>query len=299
VRDELIAIADRIRALATTGLHFTEGPFDRERYEKLLELAAQLAARGTGDEPAAMLRLFRAADEGYVTPKLDVRLALFKADQVLMVRERMDGRWSLPGGFVDVGDSPSDAAVREAVEEAGVVARVARLAGVFDTRLQPDCPPHLFHIHKLVFVGRLVDRATARGSGRPTPVLPRGGSRASLAAPCRSTCEALRAARDRRTAYSTDGRRSPRSRCLRARRLPWQAWAEPRRHDPVSRRRHGEVGSTGPSCATRSSSRCRGARDFVSGSGSTRRRAASRAARRSCPRRSSRWTRRATRSTAR
>ena len=107
-----------------------------------------------------------------MTPKLDVRLALFRADEVLLVRERVDGRWALPGGFVDVGDSPSEAAVREAVEEAGVVARVERLAGVFDTRLQPDCPPHLFHIHKLVFVGRLRGPGSARrarAARRPTP----------------------------------------------------------------------------------------------------------------------------------
>ncbi|HTO07589.1 MAG TPA: NUDIX hydrolase N-terminal domain-containing protein [Myxococcota bacterium] len=165
----LLEIADRIRALASTGLHFTEGPFDRERYQALLELAAQLAAHGTGEDAAALERVFRASDDGYVTPKLDVRLALFRGDQVLLVRERMDGRWALPGGYVDVGDSPSEAAVREAAEEAGVDARVERLAGVFDTRLQPDCPPHLFHIHKLVFVGRLLDPAAE----------PRAGSEAS------------------------------------------------------------------------------------------------------------------------
>ncbi len=172
MRRELLEIADQIRALATTGLHYSEGPFDRERYDKLLQLAARLAAHGSGDEPLALERLFRTSDDGYVTPKLDVRLALFRADRVLLVRERMDGRWSLPGGFVDVGDSPSEAAVREAVEEAGVVARVERLAGVFDTRLQPDCPPHLFHIHKLVFVGRLLD----------PDALPRAGSEATDAA---------------------------------------------------------------------------------------------------------------------
>ena len=153
----LVAIADQIRALATTGLHFTEGPFDRERYEALLELSAKLAALASGEQATAVELLYRAADDGYVTPKLDVRLAVFRGDAVLLIRERMDGRWSLPGGYVDVGDSPSVAAVREAAEEAGVVARVERLAGVFDTRLQPDCPPHLFHIHKLVFVGRLAD----------------------------------------------------------------------------------------------------------------------------------------------
>jgi ADP-ribose pyrophosphatase YjhB (NUDIX family) len=172
VTRELLEIADRIRALATTGLHYTEGPFDRERYQALLELAARLAAHGSGEDAPALERVFRASDDGYVTPKLDVRLALFRGDEVLLVRERMDGRWALPGGYVDVGDSPTEAAVREAVEEAGVVARVERLAGVFDTRLQPDCPPHLFHIHKLVFVGRLLDPDAA----------PRAGSEATDAA---------------------------------------------------------------------------------------------------------------------
>jgi ADP-ribose pyrophosphatase YjhB (NUDIX family) len=161
----LIELADQIRALATTGLHYTEGPFDRERYQKLLTIAALVAECGL-DAPAERIEhVFRSADSGYVTPKLDVRLALFRDDSLLLVRERMDGRWAMPGGFVDVGDSPSDAAVREAAEEAGVVARVERLAGVFDLRLQPDCPPHLFHIHKLVFTGRLVDPAAEPVAG--------------------------------------------------------------------------------------------------------------------------------------
>ncbi len=153
----LLEIADEIRALATTGLHYTDGPFDRERYEKLLTLAARLASQGAVADPERLEVVFRSADQGYVTPKLDVRLAIFRDDELLLVREQMDGRWAMPGGFVDVGDSPSEAALREAAEEAGVVARVQRLAGVFDTRLQPDCPPHLFHIHKLVFTGLLVD----------------------------------------------------------------------------------------------------------------------------------------------
>lgn len=165
----LLELADQIRALATTGLHYTEGPFDRERYEKLLTLAAELASHGATADVAKLDFVFRAADQGYVTPKLDVRLAIFRGDELLLVRESMDGRWAMPGGFVDVGDSPSEAALREAAEEAGVVARVQRLAGVFDTRLQPDCPPHLFHIHKLVFTGVLVD----------PDAVPRAGSEAT------------------------------------------------------------------------------------------------------------------------
>jgi ADP-ribose pyrophosphatase YjhB (NUDIX family) len=165
----LIQIADQLRALATTGLHFTESDFDRERYERLLLLAAELAALQAAAEPQRLIELFRAADVGYVTPKLDVRMALFRGDGVLLVRERVDGCWSLPGGFVDVGDSPTEAAARETLEEAGVVARVRRLAGIFDNRLHPDCPAHLFHIHKLVFVGELVDAHAE----------PRAGSEAS------------------------------------------------------------------------------------------------------------------------
>jgi ADP-ribose pyrophosphatase YjhB (NUDIX family) len=152
----LIEIADELRALASTGLHFTEGEYDRERYARLLELAAELAALGGAGEPKRLIELFR-EDFGYVTPKLDVRLALFRGDRVLLVRERADGRWALPGGFVDVGDSPSEAAARETREEAGIAARVERLAGIFDNRLHPDCPAHLFHIHKLVFVGHALD----------------------------------------------------------------------------------------------------------------------------------------------
>jgi ADP-ribose pyrophosphatase YjhB (NUDIX family) len=167
----LIELADEIRALATTGLHYTEGVFDRERYEKLLRIAARVAAHGTVADADKLELVFRAADQGYVTPKLDVRLAVFRGDEILLVREQVDGRWAMPGGFVDIGDTPSEAALREAAEEAGVVARVERLAGVFDLRLQPDCPPHLFHIHKLVFTGQLVD---------PTAP-PRAGSEATEA----------------------------------------------------------------------------------------------------------------------
>lgn len=157
MKGELLSIADRIRALATTGLHFTEGPFDRERYQTLIALAARLASLGSGDDARAIEELYRRADEGYVTPKLDVRMAVFRHDRVLLVREQADGRWALPGGFVDIGDSPSEAAIRETAEEAGVNVRVRRLAGVFDLRLQPDAPTYVFHIHKLVFTGELVD----------------------------------------------------------------------------------------------------------------------------------------------
>ena len=164
----LLEIADRLRALAATGLHHTEGEYDRGRYATLLDLATELAALATSAPSADLARIYGELEPGYATPKLDARMAVFVNDRVLLVRERSDGRWALPGGYVDVGDSPSEAAVRETAEEAGVEVRAERLAGVFDTRLQPDCPPHLFHIHKLVFTGRLVEPGAVPRAGDET-----------------------------------------------------------------------------------------------------------------------------------
>ena len=165
----LLEIADELRAIATTGLHFTESDYDRERYGKLVTLAARLgsASGGAGDTDA-LEQIYRDADAGYVTPKVDVRMAVFRGDQVLLVRERSDGRWCLPGGYVDVGESPSEAAVRETAEEACVAVRTRRLVGVYDNRLRPDAPPHLFHIYKLVFVGELTDAGAEPSAGSET-----------------------------------------------------------------------------------------------------------------------------------
>ena len=208
----LLEIADELRAIATTGLHFSEGTFDQERYERLLRLAARLAsAAGAGSE-SDLERLYREADRGYVTPKIDVRLAVFRpaasGHRVLLVRERSDGRWCLPGGYVDIGDSPSEAAVRETAEEACVDARVTHLVGVFDNRLRPEAPPHLFHIFKLLFLGELVDPGAEPRAGseiddtgfHPTDALPELSLGRTLPADVE---RALRAARgeDERTHF--------------------------------------------------------------------------------------------------
>ena len=168
MRRTLLEVADEIRAIATTGLHYSDGEHDRERYQRLLGLAARVAATAT-DEPVERLEeIYRQSDYGYATPKLDVRLAIFRGDEILLVRERSDGRWCMPGGYAEIGDAPSEAAVRETAEEAGVNARVERLAGLFDNRLNPASPPHLFHIYKLVFTGVLLDPgAEPRASGEP------------------------------------------------------------------------------------------------------------------------------------
>jgi ADP-ribose pyrophosphatase YjhB (NUDIX family) len=165
MRRKLLEIADEIRAVATTGLHFATGEFDRERYEKLMRLAARLGGTAADEDVTSVDGIYRGADLGYVTPKIDVRMAVFRGDRVLLIQEREDGRWALPGGYADIGDTPSESAVRETLEEAGLGVRAERLVGVFDRRLQPEAGPHPFHIYKLVFTGSLLDPAAEPRAG--------------------------------------------------------------------------------------------------------------------------------------
>ncbi len=148
----VLELADELRAIASTGLHYAENAFDRDRFERVLRLAAELAAETGAGSAAEIERVYRESERGYVTPKLDVRAALFRGDRVLLVRERADGLWALPGGWADVGDSPSEAAARETAEEAGLEVRIRRLVGVFDYRLRPEAPPMLFHAWKIVML---------------------------------------------------------------------------------------------------------------------------------------------------
>ena len=146
----LLDWARKVQAIAQNGLAFTRDPFDRERFTQLTDLVASLLAAEL-DIPLGKAKGLWDGDEGYVTPKVDVRGGIFEGDQVLLVRERSDGKWTLPGGWVDINDSPSQAVVREVFEESGYCARAVKLAALFDKRLHPH-PPGLHHIFKLFFL---------------------------------------------------------------------------------------------------------------------------------------------------
>lgn len=152
--------ARQIQAIAQNGLTYAQGAFDRERYTQLRALALEIFA-SYSDLPADTLRALYDREVGYATPKVDVRGAVFYHNKVLMVRERADGLWTLPGGWVDVDDSPSQAVEREILEESGFRAHATKLAAVWD-RNRHGHPPHAFHIYKLAFICELID-------GAPTP----------------------------------------------------------------------------------------------------------------------------------
>ncbi len=143
--------AREIQAIAQIGLTYAEIPYDRERYEKLHALAVEIFGSYTGEDAVAIQKAIT-TQPGYVTPKVDVRGACFRAGKVLLVRERADGRWCLPGGWADVGDVPSQAAEREVLEEAGFVCNAKKLAGVFDANRAGGEPLSAYHAYKLVFL---------------------------------------------------------------------------------------------------------------------------------------------------
>lgn len=141
----------RLQAIAQTGLHFENNPYDTERYEQIRAIAAEMLTveGGLSEETAAELVTH---DTGYTTPKVDVRGACFRGDRVLLVKEIEDGGWTLPGGWADVGDTPAGAVEREIWEESGFTAKVVKVAGVLDRIAQGHVPPIPFHAYKIFFI---------------------------------------------------------------------------------------------------------------------------------------------------
>ncbi|MFN2144351.1 MAG: NUDIX hydrolase [Anaerolineales bacterium] len=144
--------ARRIEALAQAGLHYSESEYDLDRYRQLKEVAAEIVAQYTHLPEAQVLDEFAVA-EGYATPKVDVRAAVVQDGRLLMVRERADNGWTLPGGWVDVGDRPAEAAERETLEESGYQVKAHRLVGVYDANRVGEMRFH--HAYKLVFLCEL------------------------------------------------------------------------------------------------------------------------------------------------
>lgn len=143
-------LARRLLALAQTGLHFTREEYDRERYREIAGIAAALLA-AESSHAADKLHDTWFVEDGYATPKMDVRGAIFKDDRVLLVRERLDGKWTLPGGWADVNESPSYAVEKEIEQESGYTARAMKLAALYD-RNRHEHPPYLFHSWKAFFI---------------------------------------------------------------------------------------------------------------------------------------------------
>jgi len=140
----------KIQAIAQIGLTYAENEWDRGRYQQLHDLAEEIFITHT-NAPVDRVREWFTTQPGYATPKVDVRGTCFRDGKVLLVREKSDGRWCLPGGWADVGDMPSEAAVREVLEEAGFGCVARKVIGVFDAN-RGGQPISAYHAFKVIFL---------------------------------------------------------------------------------------------------------------------------------------------------
>jgi len=160
LQDQWLIWARRLQALAQSGLAYTKNPFEIERYNAVREIAFEILAAGSELALDEVRDLF-SGEEGYATPKVDVRGVVFRPDlssgrdSILLVRELRDGLWTLPGGWADVNDSPAEATVREVYEESGYQTRAVKLLACYD-RSKHGHPPYGFHIYKLFFQCQLL-----------------------------------------------------------------------------------------------------------------------------------------------
>lgn len=141
--------AREIQAISQTGLHYAENDYQVQRYSRLSEISAEIISSHVDMENAELIEIFN-QQIGYATPRIDVRGAVFQAGKLLMVRERLDGGWTMPGGWVDVGDTPSGAVEREVYEESGFEVKSRKVIGVYDANR--SSPLEIFHAFKIVFL---------------------------------------------------------------------------------------------------------------------------------------------------
>lgn len=149
---DFLTALKKLKALADTGLIYSTDDYNKERYTEIQHIAIELMASASGNSTESLTATFAPVTD-YPTVKTDVRALILSDDkkQVLLARESADGKWSLPGGWADIGDSPKETAEKEAWEETGLTVAAKTLLAVFDKRFHPH-PPQPFYVYKMVFL---------------------------------------------------------------------------------------------------------------------------------------------------
>ncbi|MEX0314313.1 MAG: NUDIX hydrolase N-terminal domain-containing protein [Allomuricauda sp.] len=152
---EQLNLIKRIKAISETGLVYAKDGYDRERYEELQQISLKLMSSISNTSLEALQDFF-IPQEDYPTPKVDVRaFVLNENDEILMARESIDGKWTIPGGWADIGSTPSEIAIKEVAEETGLKVEVVKLIAVYDKQMHPH-PPEPYYIYKLMFLCKVV-----------------------------------------------------------------------------------------------------------------------------------------------
>jgi ADP-ribose pyrophosphatase YjhB (NUDIX family) len=149
--------AREIYSISKSGLTYSENDYDLDRYKHLLEIAAEILESQGELSRESILQSF-SMQAGYATPKIDVRGAVLRDGKILLVQERADGKWAMPGGWADLGDSPSVMVEREVREESGLNVKAAKVVAVYDANhIQPL---EFYHAYKIIFLCNYIDGET-------------------------------------------------------------------------------------------------------------------------------------------
>lgn len=146
--------AREIQTLSQTGLAFAQTKYETERYKRFTEIAAEIVSLHCQTESGELSKIFL-AHTGYATPKIDVRAAVISDNKILLVQERTDNCWAMPGGWAEVGDLPSEVAIRETKEESGLDVQPVKIVGVLDAN-RSGRPLEFFHAFKIIFLCNLI-----------------------------------------------------------------------------------------------------------------------------------------------
>ncbi|WP_299288672.1 NUDIX hydrolase [uncultured Mucilaginibacter sp.] len=153
--------AKRLKAMAHLGLTYANNEYDRERYHELEQISLEMMQQVSG-QPLAEISAYFNTKKEYITPKVDIRAVIFNDQkQLLLVREKADGKWSLPGGWADIGFSPKEIAVKEALEETGFNVKPVKLLAIFDKRCHPH-PPQPDYVYKIFIQCEIINGEKTR-----------------------------------------------------------------------------------------------------------------------------------------
>jgi len=148
-----IGWAREIFSLSQAGLAYSKNEFDIERYKRLQEITAEMIESQSDVSKEVALESF-SMQAGYATPKVDVRGAVVRDDKILLIQERMDGKWAMPGGWAELGNAPASVAEREVWEESGYRVKAEKVVAVLDAnRIEPF---EFYHAFKIIFLCKLM-----------------------------------------------------------------------------------------------------------------------------------------------
>jgi len=155
MKEKWLEWATRLQSIAQAGLTFGENSYDLDRYNQIRTISVEIIQEYTGISYEKIENLFT-SETGYQTPKVDIRASVFRENKILMVREKSDGAWSLPGGWADVNNSVSESAAKECLEEAGALVKPERIIAIHQADRHYDFP-YPYTVYKIFVECRLID----------------------------------------------------------------------------------------------------------------------------------------------